>query len=97
MTDEERQRAMDFIVAEQATHAVRIDSLLESQRRANRKLERYERILKLMIRAGRRERRIRSEAVARLNEALAAVAFSQAHADDRLDALIDIVRQRHGG
>ena len=97
MTDEERERAIDFIVAQQATHTVQIDRLLESQQRANRRLERYERILKLMIRAGRRERRIRGEAVARLTEDLAAMTFSQAHADDRLDALIDIVRQRQGG
>jgi hypothetical protein len=34
MTDEERQRAMDFIVAQQAKNSVEIDKLLESHRRS---------------------------------------------------------------
>ena len=63
MTDEERQRAMDFIVAQQAKNSVEIDKLIESHRRAEyrlglteHRLDRDERILKLMIKAGRRAR-----------------------------------------
>lgn len=69
MTDEERQRAMDFIVAQQAKNSVEIDKLIEAQRKAELRferdefrLDRDERILKLVISAGRRERRTRSEA-----------------------------------
>jgi hypothetical protein len=104
MTDEERQRAMDFIVAQQAKNSVEIENLLESQRKAEQRsdrdehrLDRYERILKLMIRAGRRERRTRSEADERLTKALAVLAESQSHTDNRLDALIDIVQQQRNG
>ena len=61
------------------------------------RLDRDERILKLMIRAGRRERRTRSLADERLTKALAALAESQAHSESRLDALIDIVRQQQNG
>lgn len=104
MTDEERQRAMDFIVAQQAKNSVEIDKLIESHRRAEHRfdrdefrLDRDERILKLVINAGRRERRTRSGADERLTKALAVLAESQAHTDNRLDALIDIVQQQRNG
>lgn len=104
MTDEERQRAMDFIVAQQAKNSVEIDRLIEAQRNAELRferdefrLDRDERILKLVISAGRRERRTRGEADERLTKALAVLAESQAHTDNRLDALIDIVQQQRNG
>ena len=50
-----------------------------------------------MIRAGRRERRTRSQADERLTNALAELADSQTHTDSRLDALVDVVRQRLNG
>ena len=63
MTDEERNRAIDFIVDQQAKNSVRIERLIEAHEKAEHrldrdeyKLDRLERILKLMIRAGRRER-----------------------------------------
>ena len=111
MTDEERQRAMDFIVEQQAKNSVAIDKLIESHRKAElrlglteNRLDRDERILKLMIMAGRRERRTRSEADKRLTHALAELAEAQtrteasiAHTDAKLDALVDIVRQSRNG
>ena len=99
MTDEERQRAMDFIVAQQAKNSVEIERLLESHRRAEHRLDRDEyrldrdeRILKLMIRAGRRERQHMREQDARVAEQMTEMRAFQAHSDKRLDALIDIVR-----
>ena len=104
MTDEERQRAMDFILEQQAKHSVELDQLIESHRRAEHRFDRDERILKLIIRAGRRERRTRSEADERLTKALAELAEAQkrtevsiVHTDKRLDALIDIVRGNNNG
>jgi hypothetical protein len=111
MTDEERQRAMDFIMEQQAKNSVAIDKLTESQRQAElrferdeHKLDRVERVLKLIVRAGLRERRTRSEGDDRLTNALADLAKAQkrteesmAHTDSRLDALIDIVRQQRNG
>ena len=104
MTDEERQRAMDFIVEQQAKFAVDIEQLNESYRKAEHRFDRDERILKLMIRAGRRERQTRSEADERLTNALAALTEAHkrtedsiAHTDSKLDALIDIVRQQQNG
>jgi tellurite resistance protein len=104
MTDEERQRAMDFIVEQQAKNSVEIDRLNELFSKAEHRFDRHERILKMMIRAGRRERRTRSEADDRLTNALAELAEAQkrteasiAHTDGKLDALVDIVRRGQNG
>jgi len=110
MTDEERQRAMDFIVEQQAKFFVDIDKLNESYRNAEGRFDRDERILKLMIRAGRRLRkRVRElderfeQRFAKLTDALTTLAEAQtrteasvAHTSKRLDDLIDIVQNQNG-
>ncbi|MCA1616435.1 MAG: hypothetical protein LC800_20535 [Acidobacteria bacterium] len=90
MTDEERQRQMDFI--------------LQSQARSEKRLDRLERIVKLAVRAGVRTRRDVREQLGALIDAqihtdgaLARLAEAQAHTDRRLDALIDIVREGRNG
>ena len=104
MTDEERQRAMDFIIEQQATFSA-------NQQKSDEKMSRLERILKLMINAGRRTRRQIREMderfehrFAKLTDALTILAETQtrteasiAHTDSRLDALIDIVRNGRNG
>jgi hypothetical protein len=57
------------------------------------RLNRYERILKLMIKADRRARQHMRE----LDERWDRLVESQAHTDRRLDALIDIVRSDRNG
>ena len=78
--------------------------MIASHEKAERRLDRNERILKLMIRAGRRERQTRSEADERLTNALAELTEAQkrtedsiAHTDGKLDALVDIVREGRNG
>ena|SRR2546425_12064488 len=104
MTDEERQRAMDFIVEQSAKNAVGIEQLLESQRKTelhldvhDHRLDRYERILKLMIKAGRRARQHMREQDERWKRQHAELVESGKHTDRRLDALIDIVRADRNG
>lgn len=104
MTDEERQRAMDFIVEQSARNAVGIDKLLESQRKAEsrldlhtQRLDRYERLLKLMINAGRRARREMHEQHQQFMDEMRVMKEFQTHSDRRLDALIDIVRADRNG
>jgi hypothetical protein len=118
MTAEERDRTMDFILAQQAKNSVGLEKLIEAHRRAENRLalteqrldrdqyrlDRDEPILKLMITAGRRERGIRAKSDQRLTAALAELAeahkrteASIAHTDSKLDALVDIVRQRMNG
>ena len=104
MTDEERQRTMDFIVEHQAQFAVNCD-------KAEVRVSRLERIVKLMIKAGLRartqmreqdERSERGFAALRETQAsserrLDALTESHAHSDKHLDALIDIVREQRNG
>lgn len=104
MTDKERQRAMDFIAEQTARNSVAIDRVIESHNKAEHRFDRDERIFKLMIRAGRRERHTRSEADQRLTKALTELAEAQkrteaslAHTDSKLDALVDLVRQQQNG
>jgi hypothetical protein len=104
MTDEERRRAMDFIVEQSAKNAVGIEQLIESHRRAvlrldghDHRLDRYERILKLMIEAGRRARHQLREQDELWKRQHAELVESGKHTDRRLDALIDIVRADRNG
>jgi len=97
MTDEERQRAMDFIIEQQAKFSVDIEQLNESYRKAEGRFDRDERILKLMIRAGRRVRREMHERHKQFMDEMHVMKEFQAHSDRRLDALIDIVRADRNG
>src|SRR4029078_8071776 len=78
MTNEERDRAMDFVIESLAglvendqKQDARLDKLIASHEKAEDRLDRYERIMKLMIRAGRLERHTRSQAYERFPNALA--------------------------
>jgi len=104
MTNDERQRTMDFILAQQAQFEVNFD-------KADVRVARLERVVKLIIKAGLRarvlmreqdERSERSFAALRETQAnsdrrLDALTESQAHSDKRLDALIDIIREQQNG
>jgi ribosomal protein L5 len=101
MSNEQFERKMEFIVDTLAQVAV-------NDQKHEMRLSRLERIAKLMVGAGLRERRTRSDADQRLTKALAELAQSQAeltqsqketqasirHSDSRLDALIDVVRKQ---
>lgn len=66
MTDEERQRQMDFILKQQAQFSANIQVLQEQQSGSNNRIDRLERVLKLTIRAGRRRLREQDERIAAL-------------------------------
>jgi hypothetical protein len=57
MTDEERQRQMDFILNQQVQFSVNMQKLEEADTRANKRIDRLERVLSLAIRSYRRERK----------------------------------------
>ncbi len=101
MTNEEMDRKMEFIVETLARTSVNQE---RHEQESNRRLSRLERVAKLMIRAGLRERHARTEGDERLKQAMAELAAAQkrteesiAHTDAHLDALIDIVRQQQNG
>ena len=94
MTNEQIEHKMEFIVETLARVAL-------NDEKHDGRLFRLERIAKLMVRAGLRERTARTKGDERLKDALAELAAAQkdsiAHTDRRLDALIDIVRQQQNG
>jgi len=95
---------MDFIVEQQAQLSV-------NQQKGDERISRLERIIKLMVNAGRRTRRQMREqderferrftkvtdALTTLAEAQTRTEASVAHTDRRLDVLIDIVREGRNG
>ena len=103
MTNEDRQRTMEFILEQQAQFAVNIQRLEESLQRSEEervrdrpRLARLEESLLFLVEWNRTvdSRLDSSESKASLLEAnMATLAAAQAHADDRLSALIDIVRR----
>lgn len=104
MTDEERQRQMDFILNQQAQFATNMQRLEEADERARqedqkatKRFDRLERVMKMVVRAGLRERKDTRQKIAALVDSHIKLAESQAHTDKRLDALIDIVREGREG
>lgn len=97
MTDEQMGRKMEFIVETLARVAL-------NDEKHDMRLSRLERIAKLMVRAGLRERNARTKGDERLEQAMAELAAAQKRSqesgeqtDRRLDALIYIVRQQQNG
>ncbi len=97
MTDEERQRTMDFILEQQAQFTANMQKLEEADTRAARRIDRLERVVKLAIRAGGRERKDTRAKLNALIDSHVKLADAQTHTDRRLDALIDMVQDGRDG
>ncbi len=101
------ERLAEQVTAADAATQRKIEFILAQQARSETRVDRVERVAKLLVRAGRRARRemrVQDERLAALigtqeknAEAIARLAESQAHSDRRLDALIDIVREGRNG
>ena len=106
MTNEDRQRTMDFILQQQAQFAASIQRLDEERirdRPRQAELEKsFQQVVQLLqiqeSRLDRSEPRLDRVEFDNnvLKESMTALAHAQAHADERLSALIDIVMQDRG-
>jgi len=113
MTNEDRQRTMDFILQQQAQFAASIQRLEEERIRDQPRQAELQKSFQVVVdllkiqesrldRADSRSDRmeIDTAGVEQRTKALeinmAALAAAQAHADERLSALIDIVMQDRG-
>jgi prefoldin subunit 5 len=99
MTDEDRQRTMDFILEQQAQFSVNVDllrqrvdtlttnveGLREAQARTNATVAQLANQVQIIARQQEH-----------MNEVVAVIADAQQHTDERLNALIDIVQGRNG-
>ena len=100
MSNEEMNKKMEFIVEQQAQFAANIQRLQEERIRDNPRLTRLEESFQLLVRLAEntdtRLDRLESNTSA-LEANMAALAAAQTHTDERLSALIDIVREDRNG
>ena len=107
MPNEEMQRTMEFIVEQQAQFAANIQRLQEERIRDNPRLTRLEESFQLLVQLAQttdiRLDRLESNTftlestIFTLESNMAALAAAQTHTDERLSALIDIVREGRNG
>ena len=86
MTDEERQRTMDFILKQQAQFAAGMQRLEEADTRAYKRLDRLERMMGLMARRFRQERKD-------LRERIAALVDAQIKSEDKVSRTEDVLKR----
>lgn len=100
MTNEEMQRTMEFILGQQAQFATNIQRLHEERIADGERVRRLEESFQLLVQLAQntdtRLDKLESGSSA-LESNMAALAAAQAHADERLSALIDIVREGRNG
>lgn len=93
MTDEERQRTMDFILEQQAKFAVNMDTFRENMEELRESQARTDATVAALA--------VQVQKIARqqehIHEVVAVIADAQQHTDERLNALIDIVQQGRNG
>jgi phage shock protein A len=107
MTNEEMHRTMEFIVEQRAQFAANIQRLQEERIRDNPRITRWEESFQLLVQLAQttdiRLERLESttftleSTTSTLGSNMAALAAAQAHTDERLSALIDIVREGRNG
>ncbi len=86
MTDEDRQRTMDFILEQQAQFSINLEALREAQAHTDATVAQLAGQVKYIARQQEH-----------INEVVAVIAESQQHTDERLNALIDIVQAGRNG
>ena len=100
MTNEEIQKTMEFILEQQAQFAVNIQRLQEERLRDHPRLTRLEESFQLLVQLAQttdtRFDTLESNMVT-LESNMAALAAAQVHSEQRLGALIDIVREGRNG
>ncbi len=100
MTNEEIQKTTEFILEQQAQFAVNIRQLQEERLRDNPRLTRLEESFQLLVQlAQTTDTRLDTleSNKSTLETNMAALAAAQTHTDERLSALIDIVREGRNG
>jgi hypothetical protein len=104
MTNEEMQKTMEFILEHQAQFAINIQRLQEERLADRPRLARLEESFQLLVQLAQttdsRLDTIESTTGTRFNileSNMAALAAAQAHSEQRLSALMDIVREGRNG
>jgi len=93
MTDEDRQRTMDFILEQQAQFSINIEALREAQARTDAAVG----ALTSQVQNIARQHENITRQQERINEVVAVIADAQQHTDEQLNALIDVAQQGRNG
>jgi DNA repair exonuclease SbcCD ATPase subunit len=93
MTNEEMQKTMEFILEQQARFAANIQKLQEERMRDNSRIKRLEESFQLLVQLAQST----NTRLGTLESNMATLAEAQTHTDERLSALIDIVREGRNG
>jgi hypothetical protein len=107
MTDEERQRTMEFILQQQARTTAHVEQLQEYRKRNEPQWEAFQKSFVQLVELTRimdermdngdfRINALETRSAA-LEASMAHLAEAQAHADERVGALIDIIIQGRNG
>ena len=93
MTNEEMQKTMEFILEQQAQFAANIQKLQEERMRDDSRIKRLEESFQLLVQLAQST----NTRLNTLESNMATLAEAQTHTDERLSALIDIVREGRNG
>jgi chromosome segregation ATPase len=100
MTNEEMQTTMEFIIEQQAQFAANVQHLQEERIQDSPRLRKLEESFQLLVQLAQntdfRLDRLESTTTT-LESHMAALAAAQAHTDERLSTLIDIVQEGRNG
>ena len=97
MTNEEMQRAMNFIVDQQAQTAAKLDALTETQTRGEEKWSRTEegiRALLAIAEIHEKEIQANTQQILAQSQQIASLSETTKSTDDRLNALINVVERQ---
>jgi len=86
MTNEEIQRVMEFIIKQQESLSDRMEQMLELHAQSEKRISRLETATVHLY-----------NATTELSRKMAELAEAQAHTDQRVNALIDIIEQGRNG
>jgi len=97
MTNEEIQRVMEFIIKQQESFSDRMEQMLELHAQSEKRISRLEAAVVHLYDATTELSKAQKELTERLTEKIAELAEAQAHTDQRLNVLIDIIEQGRDG
>lgn len=100
MTNEEIQRVMEFIIKRQESFAEGMEQMRELHARAEERIGKLETafvgLYSIVTDIGKAHQKL-AERVEQLAEKMAELAEAQAHTDQRVNALIDVIEQWRNG
>src|SRR6059058_4360313 len=97
MTNDEIQRVMEFIIKQQESVSDRMEQMLELHAQSEKRISRLETATVHLYNATTELSKAQKELTEKLTEKMVELAEAQAHTDQRVNVLIDIIEQGRNG